>query len=309
MTSFGQGRSLDGARAVALAPAAAAFTLLVVMVQVRMDEPWADGVLLLVALVAAVPLLALALAAPREARAERTILVVCALVLAGLTIGRLGNTLAGDDYLDGGGALTWMLALFTALSAFVYTRTRAVVAVLITALAAVALVLEFVNWAFGAEDVDVFRVLLALAFAGLFAAGVMVTGRVGTLLVAAAGFAALVGYYATGLAFLFAGPSGGLGWGWELITLVEGVALAVYAATRLEPGPAYLAFFVLVLFAGTAAISGDGTGGGLIVDGDEIAAPEDGPSLLGWPLVLAVATVAAGAWGLRRGRDQIAATS
>jgi hypothetical protein len=81
MSSLGQGRSLPGAQAVALAPAAVAFTLLVVMVQIRMDEPWADGVLLLVALVAAVPLLALALAAPREARAERTILVVCALVL------------------------------------------------------------------------------------------------------------------------------------------------------------------------------------------------------------------------------------
>jgi hypothetical protein len=237
MASFGQGRSLPGARAVALAPAAVAFTLLVVMVQIRMDEPWADGVLLLVALVAAVPLLALALAAPREARAERTILVVCALVLAGLTIGRLGNTLAGDDYLDGGGTLSLMLALFTALSGFLYSRTRAVVCVLITALAAVALVVELVNWVFGAEDVDVFRVLLALAFAALFAAGVMAAGRAATLLVAAAGIAALAGYYATGLAFLFAGPSGGLGWGWELITLLEGVALAVYAATQLEPGP------------------------------------------------------------------------
>jgi hypothetical protein len=61
MSSLGQGRSLPGAQAVALAPAAVAFTLLVVMLQIRMDEPWADGVLLLVALVAAVPLLVLEL--------------------------------------------------------------------------------------------------------------------------------------------------------------------------------------------------------------------------------------------------------
>ena len=254
-------------RAAALAPAAVALTLLVVMVQIRMDGPWSEGVLVLVALIAAVPVFALALAAPREARAERTALVVCALLLAGLTIARLGHALAGDDYLDGGGTFSWMLALFTAISGFVYSRTRAVVAVLITALAAVALVLELVNWIFGAEDIDVFRVLLAVAFAALFAAGVATAGRVATLLVAAAGIAAVSGFYVIGLGLLF-GATAGLGWGWELIALLEGAALAAYAATRLEPGPGYLAFFLLLLFAATAA-----------------------------------------AWGLRRARDQIAATS
>ena len=70
-------------RAAALAPAAVALTLLVVMVQIRMDGPWSEGVLVLVALIAAVPAFALALAAPREARAERTALVVCALLAGG----------------------------------------------------------------------------------------------------------------------------------------------------------------------------------------------------------------------------------
>ncbi len=295
-------------RAAALAPAAVALTLLVVMVQIRMDGPWSEGVLVLVALIAAVPVFALALAAPREARAERTALVVCALLLAGLTIARLGHALAGDDYLDGGGTFSWMLALFTALSGFVYSRTRAVVAVLITALAAVALVLELVNWIFGAEDIDVFRVLLAVAFAALFAAGVATAGRVATLLVAAAGIVAVSGFYVIGLGLLF-GATAGLGWGWELIALLEGAALAAYAATRLEPGPAYLAFFLLLLFAATAAFTGDAVSGGVIVDGEEIPPPGDGPSLIGWPLALAVVTVAAAAWGLRRARDQIAATS
>jgi hypothetical protein len=89
-------------RAAALAPAAVALTLLVVMVQIRMDGPWSEGVLVL----------------------------MCALLLAGLTIARLGHALAGHDYLDGGGTFSWMLALVTALSGFVYSRTRAVVAVL-----------------------------------------------------------------------------------------------------------------------------------------------------------------------------------
>jgi hypothetical protein len=173
--------------------------------------------------IAAVPVFALALAAPHEARAERTALVVCALLLAGLTIARLGHALAGDDYLEGGGTFSWMLALFTAVSGFLYSRTRAVVAVLITALAAVALVLELVNWIFDAEDIDVFRVLLAVAFAALFAAGLATAGRVATLLVAAAGIVALSGFYVVGLGLLF-GAAGGLGWGWELIALLEGAA-------------------------------------------------------------------------------------
>jgi hypothetical protein len=106
------------------------------------------------------------------------------------------------------------------------------------------------------------------------------------------------------------GASAGLGWGWELITLLEGVALAAYAALRLEPGPAYLAFFVLLLFAATAAATGDGTGGGVVeIDGVEQESPAASASIVGWPIALAIATVAAALWALRRDRDQIAATS
>jgi hypothetical protein len=123
--------------------------------------------------------------------------------------------------------------MFTALSGLLHSRTRAVVAVLITALAAVALVLELVNWVFDAEDIDVFRVLLAVAFAVLFAAGLATAGRVATLLVAAAGIVALSGFYVVGLGLLF-GTVGGLGWGWELIALLEGAALAAWAAWGLR---------------------------------------------------------------------------
>jgi hypothetical protein len=221
-----------------------------------------------------------------------------------VAIARLGNTLGGDDWLDSGGTLTWMLALFVVLAALCYRRTRAVVCVLLAALAAVGLLLELVNWVFGTEDIDVFRVLLALAFAALFAAGAVLTGRAGTLLIAAAGITVIAGYYAVGFALVFG--ASGLGWGWELHTLLEGVALAAYAALRLEPGPAYLAFFVLLLFATTAAITGSGASGGVVeLDGAETATGS--ASLVGWPLALAVATVAAALWGLRRA--QIAATS
>ena len=68
------------------------------------------------------------------------------------------------------------------------------------------------------------------------------------------------------------GDGGGVGWGWELVALVEGAVLTLYAVRQLEPGPGYLAFFVLVLFAFSAA------------------ATSDEATLVGWPLALAIAT-------------------
>jgi hypothetical protein len=291
-----------GAQAAALAPAGVGLALLVIVVEIRMDGPWADGVLLVVAALAAIALLVLGLAAASGDRAWRpavTILLVGGLLLAGVAIARLGHVLGGDDFLDGGGTFTWMLALFTALAAFCARRTGSSACVLIGALAAVGLALEFVNWAFGTEDIDTFRVLLVVAFAVLFGAGVMLTGRTGTMLVAAAGVTVIAGYYGTGVGFLFGG-GGGLGWGWELITLLEGSALAAYATLRLEPGPGYLAFFVLLLFAATAALVGSGEEGLLVIDGLEPEAEEVSASLIGWPLALAVGTVVAAGVGLRR---------
>ena len=297
-----------GAQAAALAPAAVGLWLFVVVVEMRMDDPWSTGVLFIVAAFAAAVLVALAFAASEGDDASRpdvTILVVGGLSLAALAIGRLGDIVGGDDFVDTGGTLTLLLALFTALAVFYERRTRLSVCVLLAALAGVGLVLEFVNWVFGAEDIDTYRVLLAIVFVALFAAGAMLPGRTGTMLVAAAGITVIASYYTFGITLLF-GAGENLGWGWELITFLEGVALAAYAATQLERGPGYLAFFVLLLFASTAAIVGDGGEGGFIIDGDEATFDEPEASLIGWPLVLLIATVAAAAAGLRR---QVAAKS
>jgi hypothetical protein len=264
-----------------LAPAALAATLLVAVLQIRMDASWSTGVLLAVAALPALVVLRLALRLARDedaARAAVTTLLVAGLVLAGVAIGRLGHALAGDGFTESGGTLTWMLALFCALSIACARRARSAACLLIAALAGVGLLLEAVNWVFGTEDVDVFRALLALSFALLFGAGALLRGRAGTVLVAAAGVAALAGAYVTGTFLGPFGGGGGLGWGWELVTLVEGVLLAVYAAARLEPGPGYLAFFLLAVFVATAA-------------------PAES-TVLGWPLALALATLVL--LGLRR---------
>lgn len=282
-------------RASSLAPAGIGLTLFVVAAQIRMDDPWADGVLLLVAAVPAAALLLLGLAAADGDQSERTaaeILLVAGLVLAGIAVARLGQVLTGDEATEGGGTLTWMLALFTAVAAYCARRARSVACLLIASLAAVALLLEAVNWIFSTEDVDVFRVLLTLSFAVLFGAGLAAGGRTGTILVAAAGVTVIASSYATGLFFLFVPGGGTLGWVWELIMLIQAAALLAFAVQRREPGPAYLAFFVFVLFVTTAGAEFSGF----------VGTEDDEPShtLAGWPLALAIGTAALAALGLRQ---------
>jgi hypothetical protein len=282
--------------AAALAPAAVGLTLFVGLAQLRMDEPWALGVLFLVALVPAVVVLALGLgasAADNAPRGAATVLLVAGLALAAIALARLGQVLAGDDWTDGGGTLTLVLALFTAVAAYWYRETGSVACLLIASLAAVGLLLEAVNWIFSTDDADVFRALLAFAFVVLFVAGLSVSGRPGTVLIGAAGVTVIASSYALGLlfAFGFGGPT--TGWGWELIIVLEGFALLGYAAVELEPGPAYLAFFVLVIFIFTAASAG---GAALGSDG------EASHSLVGWPLALAIGTALAAVWGVRGAR-------
>jgi hypothetical protein len=298
-------RALTGAQAVALAPAGIGLALTILVVEIRMDSTWANGVLLILAALAAVVVVVLGVTAAEYdsgSRPAATALLAAGLALSILAIGRLGNVLAGDDFTDGGGTLTWMLALFTALAVLCYVRTNASICVLFAALSAVALLLEIADWVFGADDIDTFRVLLVLAFVVLFLGGVAGSGRAGTMLIVAAGLSVIAGYYTTGLALIFSEGDSGLGWGWELITLLEGSALAAYAALRLEPGPGYLAFFVLLLFGSTAAVVG-----GAVSFGDDLESfDEPSVSLIGWPLVLAILTVVAAFLGMRR---QVAAKS
>jgi hypothetical protein len=277
-------------RLAGFAPAGVGLALLVAITQVRMNGPWSDAALVAAAAVPAVLLLALGVRAGsgrEQSHDAVTVLLVAGLVLAAAALGRLGDALAGEDFLEHGGTLTWMLAAFTALAAVCTRRTGSAACLLLAALAAVGLLLEFVNWAFGTEALGTFRALLAVSFAVLFVAGLVVGGRAGTVLIGAAGVTVLAATYVTGAALLFAVGSD-VPWGWELVTLLEGLALATYAVQRLEPGPGYLAFFVLLSFAGTAALGG-GTEDG-----------EPSQTLVGWPLALAIGTVAAALPAVRR---------
>jgi hypothetical protein len=281
-------------RAAALAPAAVGLALFVALAEVRMDDPWALGVLFLFALVPAVVVLGLALGASAAdaGRGAATVLVVAGLALAAIAQVRLGQVLSGDDWAEHGGTLTLMLALFTAIAGYWYRETGSVAALLIASLAAVGLLLEAVNWIFSTDSTDVFRALLALAFVVLFVAGLSVPGRPGTVLVGAAGVTVIASSYVLGFFFVFGLSGSGVGWGWELILLLEGLALLAYATVELKPGPAYLSFFALAVFVLTAS-----TVGGLVVDGD--GGDNTSHTLVGWPLAIGIATALAAAWGLR----------
>lgn len=284
-------------RARALAPAGVGLAMFVTAVELRMEDPWADGVLLVVAAVPAALLLALGFLAARAdgARPEATVLLVGGLVVCVGAITWLGQILAGDDPTDSGGTLTWMLLLFTAIAAYCWARTRAVACLLIAALAGVATVAEAVNWIFDTENLDTFRVVLIVCFVVLFLAGLAASGRTGTILVGAAGVTALAFSYVLGSLF-FSAEAADLGWGWELVRLLEGLALLAYAAVELEPGPAYLAFFVLGVFTVGASASL----GGVLV-GPESG--EDSHTLIGWPLALGLGTAVAAVWGLSRAAE------
>ena len=283
-------------RAAAFVPAAIGLALFIGLVQLRMDDPWAAGSLFVAALIPAALVLALGVSAARE-RTSRpgapTVLLVAGLALAAIALARFGQVLAGGDWTDHGGTLTLVLALFVVLNALLYRRTSSVACLLLAALAAVGLLLEAVNWIFDTEDVDVFRALLLVGFVTLFAAGISATGRAGTILVGAAGVTALATSFTFGAIFFL--PLGGsVGWGWELVMLLEGLALVAYAAIELEPGPAYIALFVLAMFVLTAAAitsgleldSGNGNGGG------------PSHSLVGWPLAIGIGTALAAAWAV-----------
>jgi hypothetical protein len=144
-----------------------------------------------------------------------------------------------------------------------------------------------VDWVFDPDEVDTFRWILLFLFLGfalvanrlrderLHHAVPFVNAAGLSLLALAVTFAVeeFVGVFFGGLAGALGEGDFGTGWGWELFLLAGALALIAYATLDRQSGPGYLGAATLFLFVLIAAVPG-----------------EEGPSLIGWPLVLMLLT-------------------
>lgn len=276
-----------------IAAGALPLTVGVLLVNVRLDARWGNGVLLVLTALACALVLGMGVLSPLEGerpRAYQQVLLLAGLLLGFVVLLRIARVLGVHGPLAAAGARMWIFAV-VALSAGWMTRARhSAVCALVAALGAVVAVLAFVTWAFSPDGATTYRwVLLALAL-GLVLAALSRRDRQrreSVYLIDAAGVAIVVlgltfvGALLTLLTFIGA-PAGAPGGGWKLVLLAAGLGLVAYAAVDREAGPAYLGALVLALFVLYAGIPG-----------------VSGASLWFWPLVLLLAGGAMVGAGLR----------
>jgi hypothetical protein len=290
-------------------------TVLVLLLQVRMG--WPDGGAFALAAVATAGVGVLVAGCPREPRPYVSAIVVSALVLLAVTLLRLGDLLGAGGVLGGAGGMTWKLTVLGLAGAGLARAYDAAAATLVAALALAFVPLAFVGW-LADPSAGVQRLLLLLMAVGLALAAVTRRDRrpehaaqlanAGGLALAAIAVGPLVQQVA-----LVLGRAGGasradaqafvcgfgnsaavqelgrvgcgsslgrIAWGWGLPLLVGGFGLLAYGAVDRQRGPVLVGLLVLAGFVASA--SGVGRG-----------------SLLGWPIVLAVAAAFMLVVGLR----------
>lgn len=281
-----RGRSLLDAlrpkpfRGDTVAAGAVVLATLVVLLDVR--QGWAEGVDLALVAVALAFVATLAVSAPVEGhdpRVYQTVLFVTTLILLGALLERLGEETAI--------AVAWKAGV-VGLAATWFARRRgsgtcALVAAIASGVALLALADEL-----GAGTTAARRILLALT--AVYALSAVVVRdrrpRAAAMLAVAGGTATLA---IAGTFLLDAVPAllfGVLddlerpdpGTGWLLLLLGTGFGLCALSGVERQPGPGYVGVLNLVAFVALAA--------------------DDG-SLLGWPLLLAIAAAALLAAGLR----------
>ncbi len=280
-----------------IAAGAVPLALGVLLLNVRMDATWGDGVFLVLDGLACALVLGMGLLAPLEGERPRSyqqVLLFAGLLLGFIALVRLAQVLGVDSPLSASGTLVWIFLIVTAGATWIARTRRSAFCALIAALAGVELLLAFVDWVFAPDGPTTIRWLLLAAAIALVLAALARRDRdrrESVYLIDAAGVAILVlglsfiGTLFTVLAFVGL-PTGAPGSGWKLVLLAAGLGLVAYAGVDREPGPAYLGTLILLLFVVLAGIPGTG-----------------GASLWFWPLVLLLVGGAAVAAGLRPRRE------
>ena len=274
-----------------------ALATLVYLLNDRFDDKWDVGIHLVYSGAAAAFALAAAASSSsgdERPRAWESILFLGSFVLAVAALVRLADVLGADDPPNAAGTIVWVGLLLAALMAWFASSRDSGISTLVAATTLGVVVVAFVEWAFDPEETDTFRaVLLVLAIAFAAAAARWQEDRphhaVGLVNTAGLSILALAFTFAAGLllgSFGFGGGSEQVGWGWELCILGAGAALIAYGTVFRQSGPGYLGTVNLLAFVVLAA-----------------GPDPDGPSLVGWPLVLIALTgalLAAGVQGARR---------
>jgi len=266
----------------------------VVLAQLRLEDPWGDGVHLALAALAAGLLLALGLGARAERGvppAFQSVLLVTGLILLGVALARLADVLgAGEDGYPSG-AVAWTSVVFAGAALSCALQARSSFCGFLAALAGVSALLNLIDLVFSPGSATPYRVLLVLLAGvlvllslvlrgGRYRASVLVVSAAGLLIVALAStFLSVVGVLSLG------GLGEDAGTGWELIVLGAACGLIAFGAVDHQPGPAYLGVLNLVLFVALAVQTADG---------------ED--SLLWWPALLLLLGGGVMAAGLRPAR-------
>jgi hypothetical protein len=273
-----------------IAAGAVPLTVAVVMLNVRMDATWGNGIHLVITGLACALVLGMGLLAEREdefPRAYQTVLLLAGLTLLAVTLLRFAQVLGADAPLESSATITWTAAVFTAIAAVpAWERINSPICALVEVVAGGITLLAFVDWVFNPSGATTFRWILLLLIAVYTAAHLRWRDsrpRHAVHMVNAAGLAGLflAVTFAGGLVLPFA-RGGDPGTWWEFVILAVGFGLLAYAGVDREPGPGYLGFGLLLAFVVLAGLPSS-----------------DGASIVGWPLLLLLLGGAAVAAGLR----------
>lgn len=280
----------DPERGSILAAGAVATALTVVVLNVRFDDEWGVGVHLVYSLAAGALTIALALSVPAGSGKPPTwhsTLFVASFVLGFAALGNVADLLGADGELSSG-TVFWVGLLLASLMFWFARIYDSGVAALLDALTTLVVVIAFVDWVFDPDGAGTFRWVLLFTAVALAAYGLMGGEderhrRVGWVNAAGVALLGIAGTYALeAFGGLFDNSDVEAGTGWELVIVAGGAALIAYAAAFARSGPAYLGVANLIAFVFLAA-----------------SASDDGPSLVGWPLVLLLATATLLAVALR----------
>jgi hypothetical protein len=275
-----------------IAAGAVIFTVGIVLEELRLDEPLALGVHLLILALSAALLYGLGVQAQPEGgrpRAYQSVLLVCGLLLLLLGLLRLADVLGASSDL-GAGTIVWVSLALCGAALYPAIRRNSAICTMIAGVAAGAAVLAAANWIFGADSLTTYRWLLLVLALGFVLVSLVLRGgnpRDAELMVITGGLATLAIVVAASYGALFGALSGFgdddatlLPGFWEFIVLGAGCGLIAYGAVDRVPGAAWLGVAHLVGFIVATNAGADDT-------------------LLWWPLALLLLGGGAMAAGLR----------